>query len=748
MAAATFLLHRQHFRDVMAALSIPTPISRLLWAGIPLLKRNSRQLERLGYLLFAAACTLWSAHLFFASLRFQLFLSESHQGFMSRTQPWSAPLDDVFIHFDFARAAARGYPFQWSEGNGYSSGGTSLLYPFVLAIGYRAGFEHEDLMLWAGMVAVSSVLIGLLNARALVQELPRWCSWLLPPALLSTGVLNWTLWSGMEVAFFFAVWSGAAVAFVRLVHARPSDGLAVPALWLGLLGAVLTATRPEAAVTVACLSLVGVAAHVRRARLASLFWVLLLTALPGALVVIGHALANRWYTGDYAAAGALAKLEINHPYLSRQQIVDAWKFHFGYQILRLTNYHLSAAGDGAGWAAWALGVVALLDRRTRTISVLLWLSVLSFIAVVAFNGQVRWQNERYTMPAVAWLLLNAGIGLGVGLCSLSQALRRLRARPRNARAFFRPVPGALALALGLFFWNGQAKARAGQAWFFGRASRNIFDQHIHVARQLRHTNPAPERVLVGDAGAIPYVSDLPALDIIGLGGYHDLPFARAARHGVAAALELVERMSPRERPDVMAIYPSWWGDLPLWFGKELWATPVRGNVICGGSEKVVYQADWSPFAGSELPTTQRRESVVAELDVGDLASERARHTEIHGAPGFVSMKLLPYPGKPKRDLWDAGRLLPAGSSLSFTSHPPRVHDAMHWILRVAPPHDVDLSVWVNGTKAADLHIPGKDDWQEPFVEIPATLVDPEMHFRIRVEQGELVLFHLWGALRR
>jgi len=31
---------------------------------------------------------------------------------------WSAPLDDVFIHFDFARSTARGYPFQWSEGNG------------------------------------------------------------------------------------------------------------------------------------------------------------------------------------------------------------------------------------------------------------------------------------------------------------------------------------------------------------------------------------------------------------------------------------------------------------------------------------------------------------------------------------------------------------------------------------------------------------------------------------------------------
>src|SRR2546430_12624155 len=35
-----------------------------------------------------------------------------------------------------------------------------------------------------------------------------------------------------------------------------------------------------------------------------------------------------------------------------------------------------------------------------------------------------------------------------------------------------------------------------------------------------------------------------------------------------------------------------WGDLPVWFGRRLTEVPVRGNVICGGSEKVIYRADW------------------------------------------------------------------------------------------------------------------------------------------------------------
>ena len=69
-----------------------------------------------------------------------------------------------------------------------------------------------------------------------------------------------------------------------------------------------------------------------------------------------------------------------------------------------------------------------------------------------------------------------------------------------------------------------------QIWFFGRASRNIRDQHIVAGRMLKEMDAG--RVLVGDAGALLYASDRPGIDLIGLGGYHDLPFARAGVHGL------------------------------------------------------------------------------------------------------------------------------------------------------------------------------------------------------------------------
>ena len=90
--------------------------------------------DGLVYRVFVALAVAYAAIAFYGYMRLQT------------GGVWSAPLDDVFIHFDYARATARGYPFEWSEGNGFSSGNTSLTYPFVLALGYMAGYRDLDLM--------------------------------------------------------------------------------------------------------------------------------------------------------------------------------------------------------------------------------------------------------------------------------------------------------------------------------------------------------------------------------------------------------------------------------------------------------------------------------------------------------------------------------------------------------------------------------------------------------------------------
>jgi hypothetical protein len=58
------------------------------------------------------------------------------------------PLDDVYIHFQYAKQLALGLPYQYNTGQPPTSGATSLIYPYLLAIGYKIGFTELWLGLW------------------------------------------------------------------------------------------------------------------------------------------------------------------------------------------------------------------------------------------------------------------------------------------------------------------------------------------------------------------------------------------------------------------------------------------------------------------------------------------------------------------------------------------------------------------------------------------------------------------------
>ncbi len=738
----------------MDALRRSQPISKAAARGKESLLRlaaAARRHEPLIYAVFAGVLTLAVACLFYSSLRQQtqnaalwdqpqLF---DHHTRGERSGPWSAPLDDVFIHFDFARATARGFPFEWSEGNGYSSGGTSLLYPFVLAGGYLIGFRGQHLMLWAAIVACVGVLSTLLASRRLFRNLPRWTSYLAPPALLGVGALNWTLFSGMEVALFLALWGLSIVAWDDFVTAaREGRANRAGALWLGLACALMVATRPEAATLVAVLGASAACVVWRRRGLVPALWTLGLAGVPGAAVVVGHAVANHLLTGDSTAAGALAKLEMHHPYLSSEQVWDAWIFHVKYQVLRITQHHFSSV-PAVGWIVWVFAAVPLFFRRTRARALVLWSGLALWIVTVALNGQVRWQNERYTMPAVAWLLLGAALGLGA-LLAWATAPERKNLRQR---AFVALPTTALVVVFAIY----QAQCFRDQLWFFGRASRNILDQHIRAGEVIRDgIKPRPRRILLSDAGAIPYEADLPALDLIGLGGYGGLPFARATRLGVGAAVELIEHVPESERPDVMALYPSWWGTFPLWFGRRLGEVPVRGNVICGGASKVLYRSDWSSIRHSGTPfSLTDGERLVDSIDLADVLSEEAHGYQFSvPAAGFVDMKILADPRAPAHDLWDAGRKLNPGSTLGFRLTGFEDQAPARLLFRVAPAQKASFSVFAEGAKIGEIHLEPGDAWQEQALVIPDGVVRPELHFEVKPTSGDLVVHHVFAVQPR
>ncbi len=625
------------------------------------------------------------------------------------------PLDDVYIHFGFARAAALGHPFSWIPGNGYSSGGTSLVYPLLLAPAWLLGFRGAHLAIFAAILAVACVVDLARSIRALLAPAPAWIQALAPALVLAVPLVDWSLFSGMETALFAAVLGRALAAVERSASAPPLHRARAQIL-AGAWCALLIASRPESAPLALLLGL----ASAHAARSLALAPSLARALGPSLLFLGGQAGVNLALTGEIGAAGAVRKLLGSNPYITPLEVAG----EVIKNLVALREQALSSAlgGPRLSWILPLLGLVAVLDRRARRLALPLLLGAYAALLLVSLNATARFQNLRYAVPTLLMLLAAAALGVGA-------LARRRRLAPL----------AALALAGALI-----APAR----WFprqidhFARASGNIEEQQAEVARRLAAMRPRPRRVLVGDAGAIPYLSGLDAIDGLGLGGYRGLPFARASVHGNAAVVELIERLPKDERPDVLALYPSWWKGLADVFGARSFGVRIQDNVICAADEKVVYTADWSSLADPG----EARPSAVDELDVADLVDERAHRYEIPAPRGgwVIGAVLADATGEPR---FDAGRILPEGRRDAFViaAAVPRARAALIFRTNGGGPGLLRVEVERSGTivSSREVAIPERaaDRWSEIRADVET--IGGGDRVIVHAERAAFSSFHVW-----
>ena len=451
--------------------------------------------------------------------------------------------------------------------------------------------------------------------------------------MLAIPLVDWSLFSGMETALWTALLARALWAHQRAATAAPQsrrrDQLAT-GVWLAL----LVLTRPESLVIALLLPL----ATVYYARSLSTLGSLTRCLGPTVLAVGVFAATNRALTGEWSQAGAVRKLLTSNPYLSGEALSIEWLKNLA---VLLHQALVRAVGGVLGLASLSsLAVAALYRQRTRAMALVLLASAVGILFVVCTNSTARFQNYRYAAAPLLCLLALAALGA--------------RATITHRRAAIR----ALGIGLVVALLAATSSEGMSQIDHFARASRNIAEQQVQIARQLKQLKP--RRVLVNDAGAIPYISELPALDGLGLGGYRGMPFARASVHGLPAVIELIERLPDEERPDMMALYPAWWHGVADRFGTERASINIQDNVICGAARKVIYDADWSLLRN---PNAARDPDLLDSLDVGDLVAERA-HDYRFDPPGWVIGEVRRLRDDSRR--YDAGRII--SGSERFTVH--------------------------------------------------------------------------------
>jgi hypothetical protein len=171
---------------------------------------------------------------------------------------------------------------------------------------------------------------------------------------------------------------------------------------------------------------------------------------------------------------------------------------------------------------------------------------------------------------------------------------------------------------------------------------------------------------------------------------------------------------------------------------------VHGNVICGASEKVIYRAEWLALEPTSMPRSMHSGMVVDEVDIADLVSEHEHGYQFpHPGAGYVEARIVPDPRHSRREIFDAGRRIPAGRSEEFRIALSTEH-AARLIARTVPEHPLRIAVAIDGQQIEDLSFFGYQGWEEATVELPRAVVRPTVKVTLTPRQGsDWTNFHVW-----
>ncbi|MDY7077932.1 MAG: hypothetical protein SXV54_13535 [Chloroflexota bacterium] len=473
------------------------------------------------------------------------------------------PLDDAWIHFQFARNLARGDGLSFNPGQP-TSGSTAPLWTLLLAAAYLVGGGFPV----AGQVLSGVCFLGVLVATfALGRRLTdnRWAAWLAGAVVAVNGRMVWAGLSALETCLFAALSLLAISSHLSDRAAlRQAQGTARRyRLRTVVLFGLAALSRPEGYLlfALAMADFVWSSAlrptqhatrltfHVSRFLLpAALFAAIVLPYLVFSLRTSGHLLPNTYH------AKAVVSFRPSLDFLSvaaRYLILD--------NPLLLPFY--------------VLGIGALL-RRAPLLS--LW-SVGLPLAYALIHA-IPYQHGRYLMPLIP---CNAVIGV-VGLLEAQKLARRRGWRVETW--FFLKNRVSVFLIIVATAWRLPTMADL-YAWNVD----NINQMHVALGRWVVE-NTSPDTILaLNDIGAITYVSERPVVDLAGLITPEVIPLL----HSPDRDARLADFMAGRDVQYVI-IFPDWFPDLAA---RDDLLEPVHQvtlerRTIGGGETMVVYRAHW------------------------------------------------------------------------------------------------------------------------------------------------------------
>lgn len=520
----------------------------------------------------------------------------------------TAPLDDAYIHLQFARSFAEGTPLVYSPGGPAVAGATSFLWPLLLGVGYALGLRGQALI-WEAW-ALGFIALGLLAAEARRAALGLTGPLTAAGAaalVFAFGANTWFAASGMEVVPLAWLMLRSVRRAAEWHELPPSLRLQSRLVELCVLAWAAPLMRPEGALVSVLIALVAGLTQRGRARARALIPLLGATA---------PALLNRALAGDFASTTARSKWLLLNPYSTPSSLANALADYLHTLVTTLLNGEVwSAVFLPRGSAPFALA--ALLALPVLAYRRGLWVrgALLTALALgICFPGSYDCplcNRLRYLWPFFpAWF---------VGAACLAELVSEpLARRARELAAVGPALLGALA--------GGLASYLPFALDDLGTSAAAIGEQQVKLGTWARDSLPAKARIGLNDAGAITYFSERRTFDIVGLITPDE---ARYWTAGPGSRFEHYERLGVSRLPTHFIVYPEWFA-LDDLLGTPLFERAVYGATILGGERMVAYEADYSGLGSAELPDPALLDgrTLVDRLDVADLESESAHAYEL------------------------------------------------------------------------------------------------------------------------
>ena len=648
----------------------------------------------------------------------------------------AVPLDDVFIHFQYARRLAGGEAFRYT-GDAVSTGMTSLVWPALLAPFWMLGARGLSLVwvAWAfGTIAHAGVAVE--TARLAQRLTDRTGALLAGAACLVFGPFVWFAWSGMETMALTWILVAGARRAAELLEPAPAREPATPPidprrqeLVLAALGFFAPLVRPEGAL-VSVLAAVAIALRARplvpratavRAvttpspppprgprRLLAAVPVLGALALPIVLLAL---------TGHATGAPARVKWLVHNPYhdagrLFRQVGEHAWLLFFDVLDGGEWTWIFVPKGLVLVIAFGALSLVLALRRAP-------WTAAITFVLFVSVVLTCSYQTFLWNRVRYAWPFVPAGF---VMCACFFHELGVVLARARPALRAIAPALGAAAVArLGALLPLAVAD--------LSQSARAVDQQQVALGEWAAAELPASALVGVNDTGAIAYFGDRRTFDIVGLTTDSEGPAWLA---GAGSRFERYERLPRAELPTHFLVYPEWFG-CDVLLGEELARRTVLDHAILGGDTMVAYAADHRLLgSGAEPAVLLAGERIVDEVDVADLESEAAHAFELAGAWDAENVVVV-------RDvaagpeMVDGARVARARDTFHIGAPSTRALDgaregegsvatdardgAVRLVMRLGADEPMKVRVLVDGAEAGSLTLP-ESPWIEADIALP------------------------------